>query len=342
MTLPKYQKSNATSKSGVNHVRSIVESNNSIFHEIHQENDIGIDAYIELIDGEYPTCKMIAVQIKSGESFFINERCEIPIDNHRSYWENHQLPVYGIVYIPSLATAFWVDIKHKLKTTKETKIKYSPTKINEFNDKDFRRIFLPSILKQHPKDFSFDEAKDLLSSDIYEETYLGLNVLFREYSDRNETWLEFYNFFRNKPIDDIPPIFPYFLAHIPWHGDIFGGRDKITSESRDYAKNIFCRFDKDDYVKLLKFIDENGITRGSIGQNIEAIISSIEGSVDLLSNIIKDESLDIEIRENSAIIYACQLQEASLPLLKSIASESYVASTVIQHIEEYGGINPYE
>ena len=91
MGLPKYSKRNITSKSGLNHVRVVVESCNSIFHEIHQENDIGVDAIIEIIRDERPTGKMVALQIKSGESFFIRGDCVIPSDNHQNYWYHNHL-----------------------------------------------------------------------------------------------------------------------------------------------------------------------------------------------------------------------------------------------------------
>lgn len=37
-----------------------------------QIEDYGIDAYIEIQDKNYAKGKMIAVQIKSGESYFLN------------------------------------------------------------------------------------------------------------------------------------------------------------------------------------------------------------------------------------------------------------------------------
>lgn len=66
----KYLESNTTGELGVIEVNKIVRLNNSIFHVIQRENDIGIDALIEFVKDEVPTNKMVAVQIKTGDSYF--------------------------------------------------------------------------------------------------------------------------------------------------------------------------------------------------------------------------------------------------------------------------------
>ncbi len=65
----KRQQSRATARAGVNYVRDVVEGHNCIFQEIDVENDIGNDAYIELIEREEATGICVAVQIKSGPSY---------------------------------------------------------------------------------------------------------------------------------------------------------------------------------------------------------------------------------------------------------------------------------
>jgi hypothetical protein len=87
-----------------------VEEANCIFHKIEQENDLGIDGLIELIRNEAPLNKQFAVQIKSGESYFVpkTQECLIPIDGHREYWTAYPLPVIGLVFVPSQKAAYWI------------------------------------------------------------------------------------------------------------------------------------------------------------------------------------------------------------------------------------------
>ena len=59
------KRANATAKTGVNFVRSLVESEGCLFHKIEQEDDLGIVALIELVRGERPLNRQVAAQIKS-------------------------------------------------------------------------------------------------------------------------------------------------------------------------------------------------------------------------------------------------------------------------------------
>ena len=115
--MPKYSEAIVTSKLGINFVKTVVESSGCIFHRIDQEDDLGIDAIIELVKDGLPLSKQIAIQIKSGQSFYSGQsnQCLIPVGNHCEYWSKYPLSVYGIVYVPSLNLANWVDIKWYLK-----------------------------------------------------------------------------------------------------------------------------------------------------------------------------------------------------------------------------------
>lgn len=62
-----------------------------------RENDYGIDAHAELIDGETATGRLLAIQLKSGETYFSEEvlggfvfRSDA---EHVEYWLQHSLPV---------------------------------------------------------------------------------------------------------------------------------------------------------------------------------------------------------------------------------------------------------
>lgn len=342
MGMPKYLKRNVTSKSGVNHARTVVESCNSIFHEIHQENDIGVDAIIEIIKNEHPTGKMVALQIKSGESFFVRGKCVIPIENHAKYWSNHHLPMFGIVYVPSLANAYWVDIKKYIAENKDTStIKYKPTKANTFDAVDFKRVFVPTILKESPAGFSFEDSVELFRSSNYDESFLGLLLLFRSYTDRKEAWDEFVNYLRQRNADELPKIFPYFLAHIPWHPDIWGGNEKVTNETREYGKELLETLGKTEIVKLLSMIDDKGIDRGTVGQSVEAIISSLPQSKLYLAEIVNDNDIELNIRECAATIFAYKWRLVSLPALQPVAHESSTISLIVSELKQHGRIALY-
>lgn len=107
----------SVSKEGVNFVRGVVEERGSLFHEIRGENDRGIDAYVDLLWEESTDVKVVALQIKSGNSYLdeVKGQCKIPVGKHFEYWANYSLPVYGVVYVPTRKNAYWVNIKRFLE-----------------------------------------------------------------------------------------------------------------------------------------------------------------------------------------------------------------------------------
>lgn len=343
--MPTYRKTNITAKNGINFVRSAVEGGGSLFHKIVAENDLGIDALIELVRDEKPLNRQVAVQIKSGPSYFnlSSDECLIPIDHHRDYWLNHPLPVAGIVYVPSLDAAHWVNIKNLLKDHPErTVIRFIRSEANRFDSTTFPKLFVPSVLREVP-DLSLAEALNLFRSEKPDESYLGLIVAFRRHPNSIEGWDQLIQNFIEKEINDIPSALIYFLAHIPWHGDIWYSGEPINKETKAHVRSRMAEFSRAEVLKLLGFIDEeNSIARGTIGQSVEAIISALPNVNRALEDIVLDPSLPGFRRECAAIILAMNSGESAVPTLRILEEAgSWYAGELIEHLRSYGGVNPY-
>lgn len=343
--MPKLKITSTTAKVGVNYVRDVVERSNCIFQKIDQENDLGIDGLIELIKDEEPINKQLAVQIKSGESYFSNKtnQCRIPIEKHRNYWSKHSLPVYGIVYVPSKCSAYWVDIKAHLKENPiNTVIKFTASEVNQFSEEGFTSIFMPRVMRQVP-DISFDTALAFFRSGNREEFFIGLTVLFRRHINNNSVWDELVEYFRKTEAETIPPVLMYYFAHIPWHGDILGVGEMPTRETKEYVQGIFNQFEKEEVVKLLSVVDKEGmISRGSVGQSVEAIVSSLSNNESLLDSVLTDKSLSLHVREVAAIIVAMNWPSKAIKQLRELENEgSWYAGELINYINEWGAFNPY-
>ena len=71
----------------------------------------GIEAQIEIIDNEIPTGALIAVQVKSGKSYFSENTNTSFVfrtgDKHIEYWSRHSLPVILVIYDPDEDTLYW-------------------------------------------------------------------------------------------------------------------------------------------------------------------------------------------------------------------------------------------
>jgi len=101
-------------RAGVHALARLVESRGHAFRE-HFVHDLGIDAHIELFD-HYgnPTGRFVAVQIKSGSSYFRGCRENLAAyhfaERHRTYWQQHQMPVILVLHDPDTGRLIWQHV----------------------------------------------------------------------------------------------------------------------------------------------------------------------------------------------------------------------------------------
>ena len=95
---------------GVSSVEKIINQMGMIFRE-QPVDDYGIDAQIEIVENKCATGKLIAVQIKSGNSYFKELTPNSIIyrgkRKHYDYWLNHSLPVIIVLYDPEKDKCYW-------------------------------------------------------------------------------------------------------------------------------------------------------------------------------------------------------------------------------------------
>ena len=85
-----------------------------IFREQH-ESDYGIDATVETAIGGRPTGRLVALQIRSGPSYFTQDS---PVGGwvmrgpkrHLAYWLEHQLPVLVVLFDTRTGYAYWAHV----------------------------------------------------------------------------------------------------------------------------------------------------------------------------------------------------------------------------------------
>ncbi|MEY9859770.1 hypothetical protein ABH935_005403 [Catenulispora sp. GAS73] len=99
---------------GVTRTRLAVEEELGWLFREQPTEDFGIDAHIEVVDGEIVKGKLLALQIKSGKSFFQelgqNGWWFRPDDDHVRYWTNHSLPVVLVMCHPETGQCHWQHI----------------------------------------------------------------------------------------------------------------------------------------------------------------------------------------------------------------------------------------
>lgn len=283
-------------KKGVNYVTDIVDSNNSNFNNIIQENDIGTDGMIEVFTKSgTPTSKLIAVQIKTGKSYY-NEQtklCTIPIETHREYWERTPLPFFGIVCIVNseedVIDAYWVNIKEYLYENKSaTNIRFEMTDYNRFSKEDFYYGFCSQFIFEYQiKELTFSDCEKMIDEGKY--SLLALNALAVYHSNILKSWDIIFSFYEHKsPLLDLA-FFYEAISYAFSHPDHFVSNHhfRFSEESKLFVVKKINSFEENDIEDMLSFIDGTDFKRGSIAQTIEIIIDKIDNSSEKVFNVIK-------------------------------------------------------
>ncbi|WP_018983385.1 DUF4365 domain-containing protein [Salinimonas chungwhensis] len=345
-------KSSAMAKRGVNYVRNIIESSNSIFHEVHQENDYGNDAFIELVDETDVKGVTVALQIKSGKSFCTKNSCSIPASKrHFDYWHTHSLPVLGIVYDPDEDTAYWANIKYHIGSGIDAinngpyTIKFNKTEFSSFTADNFEKIFKPLHLNKEIK-LSFEESLKFSESKDHTEHCLGLSSLARRHAQSEGSWVKIFNIFKQWDVDELDPSILYYMAHVPGHPDIFWRNGhSIPTSVRKNLRPFIASMSESDIIKMLSLLDEEDcFERGSLGQSAESLIALIYEKEQKLLGVIENKELTTHTRDSAVILYAHYLQERAIGMLKPLCAKypelTWAKEMVIQ-LEQEGYVYLY-
>jgi hypothetical protein len=116
-----------TGRIGIAGIQLLFERLGWIFREQPIE-DYGIDAHVEVVENNTATGKLIALQIKSGKSWFKEKTSDGFVfrgkTEHLEYWQQHSLPVIIVLYQDDEQIAYWqaVNSSNVQKTDKAWKL----------------------------------------------------------------------------------------------------------------------------------------------------------------------------------------------------------------------------
>ncbi len=186
-------------RSGVHAVGEQLTRLGYIFRE-QQTDDYGIDAHIEIVAGGLVTGKLIALQIKTGPSWFQESTQHGYVfrgDNeHLKYWMEHSLPVLIILHNDETHISYWQAIKTEniIQTGKGWKIIVPKTqKINPGMDVDLRRLV--DKLPIH-KSYTISKIDDLSHG-------LAKRYLLRVILNKEHTQLEIISLIKKLTIETV-------------------------------------------------------------------------------------------------------------------------------------------
>ncbi|MDO5423712.1 MAG: DUF4365 and DUF1817 domain-containing protein [Eubacteriales bacterium] len=82
-----------------------------VYHRVHQEQDFGVDGYLELVENGRVTGKLVGIQIKCGDSYFEKQTSGgyryVGEQRHLNYYLNHSLPIFLVILDTALERGNW-------------------------------------------------------------------------------------------------------------------------------------------------------------------------------------------------------------------------------------------
>lgn len=114
---PMKQGTDTKSRLGVSVTDHFFSSHDWLFRE-QPLHDWGIDAHVEPKSEGRPTGQLLALQIKTGKSWFASKNAQgvrhAISDWHLQYWLRHQLPVFIVLHDPDQKLTIWQKVDRHL------------------------------------------------------------------------------------------------------------------------------------------------------------------------------------------------------------------------------------
>lgn len=112
--LPKVKGTSITESKGLNLInRTVTNEMGWLFRE-QPTDDYGIDAHLEIVEGEKATGRLIGLQVKAGASYLAEENARGFVYRgkveHLNYWTNSTLPVVLVLCDVARETCYWVHV----------------------------------------------------------------------------------------------------------------------------------------------------------------------------------------------------------------------------------------
>ena len=305
-----------TGREGVNAARSFFEHHACRFVDVPQEQDIGKDAYVDLVDDTGITPLCVALQIKAGASYRTADAYAVPVDHHADLWRRSTVPVFGIVHDPADGLLRWVDLTGYLRAHPEQVGGSVPVVGRQTLDEMTLRGAFTNAVRAYAARGTTDLVLNLLSPEpfqtgaIYDAWALSRSdpkylLLFRRFlldlqpeATRRSIWL---------------------LSHVGSHPGIFWTKDNwIKPEAEEFLLPSF-RWSPEELAHMLRAVDTEDYGRGTLGECLDVLLYEDPNIVKKLhltiTLLLKDPDHTQAVRAATLAITHSKDQQKQLALL---------------------------
>ncbi|MDY0277764.1 MAG: DUF4365 domain-containing protein [Acholeplasma sp.] len=252
---------NSTERQGIGHCLKVAAINKWMFRE-QPIDDIGIDAHMEMVDNSGKPKQMLAVQIKSGASWFGEQKDNDIIfrdivERQFNYWTTNSLPCILVLYNPDNDLCIWQKLtRETIERTKNGEGKGFFVRVpldQVFLDyKSNNKLLSFTNLPEHITNYNFLLSQKRFMQIIQDggEIKLHSTEWINKSSGRGETDLIVDDGITIKTYP-YPYWFPYtpytevFPKLFPW-ADISADDGFFENEDEANWREYHCHYDKED------------------------------------------------------------------------------------------------
>ena len=282
-----------------------INKQGSIFRPVHEENDIGIDGFIEYVEDENATGQLIAVQVKTGDSYLNKSKDTFRLyvdQDHIDYWNEFVVPVILIFYSPTLNISSYVEIKSLVKY-EEYHDRLPITKIEVRTDMKFSSETISKQFKDILKVYKdekilFDSTEKCLSNDLQHQKEGFLILSNHPFSrDRKITIYIAKKLLFSDDIElskDALYILGYGCGRARWS---WNPNNKEEKEIINYASQICSELDNNELKRVIN-LTKNEYWNGpqGLGERAIDVLSCNINSLSVAEEILINQDNPIEIR----------------------------------------------
>lgn len=311
----KWPRKNCTANQGVLYVERVVNEHGSIFRPVHQETDVGVDGHIELVDTENATGKLVAVQVKSGDSYLANDgdKFTVSVDqNHLDYWCSYLIPVILVCYSPSRNLAAWTSIRECVRH----KGYHNQTPVTQIDVPIYREFNVDSLNKGIAGIANADADRRILIACVdncltgdSQQKFQGLSILAAHPDSRDSRTTPFVA--RRLLFDDDPSVADEAIRTLAYHVGRF--RWSCNPNNADeqaligYASDLCRNFTAEECRTLIERT-ENEWFGGpdAMGERVFDLLVCCEESQRVMEETAANKDLPMQRRINALyMMYGC-------------------------------------
>ena len=343
--------SRAVGKAGQRAVEAVLEAAGLVVQRVEQDNDIGRDAFVDVVEGGDVTGGVISLQVKSGPSFAHKGNWLLPGDPEDfTLWRESTVPFFGVVHDPASGALRWVDLSTAARISDPylSPIVKGPFGRNAVPVPDNNRLDLAAepfihAAAESVRRFRGLPTAALLSRDP-EIVMIGITDVFAVGRHDPDAFLLLGALFHRLPVETRRDALAA-LAMCTRHPDVYWTRNNWIPETVKAEVRSRTNWTPPDIEAFLGMIDEDGIGRGTIGQDVFHVLEMDRCLADRLFETAVTRQRQDSVRLWAAVILVYQAQVdapelvARLLRLAPDLAEQEMFAVLVDHLREWGSLD---